>query len=187
MSSKAFDAVQSLKANAFGPPTNDEEARELAGVRARNECWWVHGDWPKSDCRPEPLKVLYHLLYHDGGLAAIAQTSVRTIRPPKGDFNVLTLAGVVSDPSVRGRGFGKAVIFNAIARLDEESLTHCLFQTGDARGLYEKIGAVLVTNRFVNRTADDPQANPWFDEWVMRYPPEAPWPEGLIDLNGSGY
>jgi len=186
VSSDAYNAIQALKADAFGLPTNDSEAAKLASRRASGEQWWVRGDWPESQ-RPEPLKVLYHLLYHDGGLAAIAQTSVRTVRPPSRDLDVLTLAGVVSAPSVRGRGPGKTVILDAFARLEEEGLTHCLFQTGDARGLYEKLGGTLVDNRFVDRTAQDPDANPWSDDWVMRYPADAPWPDGLIDLNGPGY
>ncbi len=130
---------------------------------------------------------MYHLLYHDGGLAAIAQTSVRTVHTSSSGLDLLTLAGVVSSPSLRGRGFGKAVILDAFARLEEEGLSHCLFQTGAARGLYEKLGATLVNNLFVDRTAQDPEANPWFDDWVMRYPSESPWPDGLIDLNGPGY
>lgn len=186
VSAEAFNAVHALKINAFGPPANEAEARESAARRAEGEQWWVHGAWPQSD-RAEPIKAFYHLLYHEDGLAAVAQTSVRTIRAPDNDLDVLTLAGVVSAPSLRGRGFGKAVILDAFARLEEEGLAHCLFQTGAARGLYEKLGAVLVDNRFVDRTGQDTEANPWSDDWVMRYPSAAVWPDGLIDLNGPGY
>jgi len=183
----AFNDIQSLKTNSLGPPTNAEEAREEAVVHARNEGWWVHGDWPDSDPSPEPRKVLYHLLYYQGGLAAVAQTSVRTVHTRRTDLALLTLAGVFTAPAVRGRGLGTAVILDAFSRLKEERLAHCLFQTGAARGLYEKLGATLVNNRFVDRTAQDTEANPWFDDWVMRYPAKSPWPDGLIDLNGPGY
>lgn len=183
----AFNDVQSLRSNAFGPPVSVAEAREDAAVRARGESWWVYGEWPKWDPRPEPRKVFYHLLYYKGGLAAVAQTSVRTVHAPKSDLDVLTLAGVFCAPPLRGRGLGKTVILDAFSRLKEEGLSHCLFQAGDSRGLYEKLGATVVHNRFVDRTAQDPEANPWFEDWVMRYPAESPWPDGVIDLNGSGY
>ncbi len=183
----AFNDVQMLRSNAFGPPVSAAEARADEAVRVRSENWWVHGEWPKSDRRPEPRKALYHLLYYKGGLAAVSQTSVRTVHTPRSDLDLLTLAGVFCAPPVRGCGLGKAVILDAFSRLKEQGLSYCLFQAGSSRGLYEKLGATVVNNRFVDRTAKDPEANPWFEDWVMRYPAESPWPGGIIDLNGPGY
>jgi hypothetical protein len=63
-----------------------------------------------------------------------------------------------------------------------------LFQTKqNVRPFYEKLGCVLVQNRIVNSHGDDPAANPFWDEVVMRYPSTATWPAGTIDLRGPGY
>ncbi|MEM1446609.1 MAG: GNAT family N-acetyltransferase [Planctomycetota bacterium] len=146
---------------------------------------WVRGEGDES-------APMFHAIREGGVLVTVAETFVRTIRigPERRERDVLALAGVVSDPAVRGRGLGAAVIRDAFARLDEEGIKQCLFQTGRARPLYERLGARLVTNRFVNRTAatrEAAEANPWDDEWVMRFPAEAPWFDGVIDLNGPGY
>jgi len=55
------------------------------------------------------------------------------------------------------------------------------------RPFYEKLGAVVVDNRIVNSLADNPAANPFWDEVVMRYPAGGDWPSGAIDLRGPGY
>ncbi|MEM7576109.1 MAG: GNAT family N-acetyltransferase [Planctomycetota bacterium] len=186
----AYDAIQALKGRAFGLPETEEEAREEAAWQAKSRRWWVDGVWYGAD-RAEPERVVYHLLYAHGRLASVAQTSVRTIYPEgTNGCAILTLAGVVSEPAIRGRGLGTTVIRDAFARLPEEGLEHCLFQTGKARPLYERLGATLVTNRFVNRTAATAEAaerSPWDDDWVMRYPAAAAWFDGVIDLNGQGY
>lgn len=184
-----MDAIVALKLRVFGEPDSAEEAKLLAEKNDADRAWWVRGEGVNRK-RFEPDVARFHLLHHDGQLAAIAQSSVRTLHTEAGSFPVLTLAGVASDPSVRGAGLGKAIVLDAFARLDEERLTHCLFQTGQARGFYEKLGGTLVTNRFVDRTAqppNEPEANPWADDWVMRYPATASWPGGTIDLNGPGY
>ncbi len=159
-------------------PTPDEQT--LARTRERAHRRWVAGEAAEA-------AGLMHVVKVDGGYAAVANTLRRTIDTATGLVTVLGLAGVASDPTVRGSGFGKAAVLDAFARLGEEGLTHCLFQTGKARGFYERLGAALVTNRFVDRTADDIEANPWSDDWVMRYPADADWPDGVIDLNGPGY
>lgn len=55
------------------------------------------------------------------------------------------------------------------------------------RPFYEKLGACLATNRIVNSLGDDPQASPFWDEIILRYPKDRQWPEGEIDLRGPGY
>ena len=43
-------------------------------------------------------------------------------------------------------------------------------------------------NIFFNSTdANDPNANPWWNEYVMIFPSNANFPLGDIDLNGNGY
>jgi GNAT superfamily N-acetyltransferase len=98
------------------------------------------------------------------------------------------LARVCTAPERRGRGLGERVVRTALALVDEGHLPWSLFQTTQAvRPFYERIGAVLVGNRIVNSLADDPQANPFWDELAMRYPAKAPAPEGVIDLLGPGF
>jgi hypothetical protein len=46
---------------------------------------------------------------------------------------------------------------------------------------------VTVDNRFVNSTAEDPHASPFWDRVIMRYPAKAGWPAGEIDLRGPGW
>ncbi|MEM8494724.1 MAG: GNAT family N-acetyltransferase [Planctomycetota bacterium] len=190
MPAEAFEAIQVLKDHAFGLPETEQEAREETVWREKGRRWWVDGVF-ESVAQVEPRRVLYHLLSADGALASIAQTSVRTIYLEHGaGCDILTLAGVVSEPAIRGRGLGAAVIRDAFARLEEEGLKHCLFQTGRARPLYERLGATLVTNGFVNgcaATREKMEARPWDDDWVMRYPASSAWFEGVIDLNGPGY
>ncbi|MEM8782259.1 MAG: GNAT family N-acetyltransferase [Planctomycetota bacterium] len=184
VSPDALDDVRAMRARGFAGmgPTPDEQT--LANRRERAHRRWVRGEAAEEGG-------LMHVAEVDGAFVAVANTLRRTIHTPTGPVAVLGLAGVASDPTVRGGGFGKAVVRDAFARLDEEAVPHCLFQTGAARGFYEKLGATLVTNRFVNRAiADpeaDPEASPWFDDCVMRYPAEAPWPDGVIDLNGPSY
>ena len=187
-----LEASYAVKANAFGPPNPKPrpEMQTHLARRRRERLWWVDGQWSDASS-PKPTAEMLHLAEDAGAVVAMALSFVRTVRTGDASFRVLALAGVVSDPAVRGRGFGQAVIRDAFARLEEESITHCLFQTGEARGLYEKMGGAVVGNRFVDRTAaergDDPEARPWDDEFVMRYPASAGWPDGVIDLNGPGY
>lgn len=166
---------------------------EAAAV-AENVACWVEGV-------TEDRGLVFHALRRDGRLVTVAETFVRTVfveDAPADDesgttrraVQVLALGGVATEASWRGRGFGAAVVRDAFGRLPELSLTHCLFQTGRARPLYERLGATRVANRFVNlseATIEAREADPWSDDWVMRYPRDAPWFEGVIDLNGSEY
>lgn len=118
-------------------------------------------------------------------------------RAPLQRLTILALREVCSHPEARGRGFGKAVVRSAFARVDEGAFPFSLFQTSRKnQGFYEKLGARRIEARIVNsrapedpddRMGGDPEANPFWDEIAMVYPAATPWPEGTIDLLGPGY
>lgn len=112
----------------------------------------------------------------------------RTIGTRGGEMTVLALAQVCTDPVERGRKLGAAVVRAAFDAVDRGPFPHSLFQTShQVRPFYEKLGCCPVENRIVNSLADDPTANPFWDEVVMRYPSGPGWPQGDIDLRGPGY
>ncbi len=120
---------------------------------------------------------------------AHAQTFIRVVKVDGQQIPVLALAGVCSDPTLRGKGLGAKVTRCAFEQLGDDGWPDIsLFQTS-VPGFYEKLGGRLVANPFVNRlNADDPQANPWRDDSVvMVYPATCDWPEGTVDLNGPCY
>jgi predicted N-acetyltransferase YhbS len=124
----------------------------------------------------------------DGGQAiAHARTFPRTIRSRSGDITLMGLAGVCVMPERRGEGLGRDVVRKAFERVDRGDFPVSLFQT-TVPDFYTGLGAKAIANRFVNsRNTDDPEANPWWDPHIMIYPADAVWPDGTIDLNGSGY
>lgn len=100
--------------------------------------------------------------------------------------NVLALASVCTDPDHRGKGLGVEIVKRAFDQVGRD-VPVSLFQTGVAK-FYEKLGARVVQNRFVNKlNLENPDANPWKDQQVMIYPADADWPTAEIDLNGPGY
>ena len=127
------------------------------------------------------------VIWESDRVVAHAQVFVRKIFFGSGEMGVLALAGVCTDPEVRGQGMGAAVVRRAFEKLAELDLGVCLFQTGVVP-FYEKLGARKIDNQFVNRAnVTDPTANPWWDKAVMIYPADADWPVGEIDLGGAGY
>ena len=128
------------------------------------------------------------IIREDGGVIAHAAALPRTIGTSQGEMTVLALAQVASDPALRGRGLGQAVVRAAFDAVDHGPFLHSLFQTShNVQPFYEKLGACVVTNRIFNSLAEDPAANPFWDAVVMRYPAAKPWPSGEIDLRGPGY
>lgn len=137
---------------------------------------------------PEEQHPRAFLVREAGRLIAQASAYPRTIGTMDGDITILALARVCTDPAVRGRKLGQAVAQAAFELVDRGQFPFALFQTRDTvRAFYEKLGAVAVDNRFVNSSAEDLTANPWWEPAIMRYPAEGSWPEGEIDLKGPGW
>jgi GNAT superfamily N-acetyltransferase len=123
-----------------------------------------------------------------GRVMAHASAYPRTIGTRQGDMTVLALARVCTDPAVRGKRYGDAVVRAAFALVDETVFPFALFQTTpQVRPFYERLGSVVIDNLFVNSFADDPTANPFWAEVAMRYPASPGWPAGRIDLRGPGW
>jgi len=128
-------------------------------------------------------------LIRDGGrVVAHSSAYPRTIGTSMGDMRVMALARVCTDPALRGRGLGDAVVRAAFELVDNGPLRFALFQTSkEVRPFYERLGAIAIDNRFVNSSAADPRANPFWAEVAMRYPARGAWPRGEIDLRGAGW
>jgi predicted N-acetyltransferase YhbS len=144
-------------------------------------------DWPKYR-GPEATYPRSFVIREDDRIVAHAAALPRTIGTSEGELTVLGLVHVCSDPDARGQKLGQAVVRAAFDLVDHGPYTHALFQTSNkVRTFYEKLGAGVVTNPIINSQADDPTANPFWDEVVMRYPAVKHWPEGEIDLRGPAW
>jgi GNAT superfamily N-acetyltransferase len=129
-----------------------------------------------------------YVVTEDGRLLAHALIFARTIRTANGEIPIAALARVCTAPEARGRGLGEAVARAAFGAVDRGEFPWALFQTSpQVRPFYEKLGAVVAENPFINSLAEGPKANPFWDEVVMRYPAHGAWPSGTIDLRGPGY
>jgi len=137
---------------------------------------------------PEDEHPRSFLVREGGRVIAHASAYPRPIGTSSGEMTVLALARVCTDPAVRGRKLGQAVVMEAFDLVDHGPFPFALFQTSDAvRPFYERLGAVTVDNRFINSLAEDPTANPFWDRVIMRYPAKPGWPAGEIDLRGPGW
>ncbi|MEM6334617.1 MAG: GNAT family N-acetyltransferase [Planctomycetota bacterium] len=166
---------------AFAEMMRPRPAEEIEAGRKRRLEQWVDGDGGAPHA-------MLHVALADGEPAATATTFARTVIPEGGEaIEVLALSGVAVEPSRQGGGLGEAVVRDAFARLGELGLSVCLYQTGLARGFYERMGARCVDNWFFDGTSDVVKCNPWTDRYVMIYPGDAAWPTGAIDLNGGHY
>jgi predicted N-acetyltransferase YhbS len=128
-------------------------------------------------------------IVRDGGrVVAHAEAVPRTLRTSAGDLTILALARVCTDPAVRGRNLGQAVVKAAFKLVEDGAYPFALFQTRETvQPFYEKLGAVRVNNRFYNSLAVDSTATPFWDPAIMRYPALGNWPIGDIDTNGPGW
>ena len=112
----------------------------------------------------------------------------RTIGTSEGKITIAGLARVCANPSQRGRGLGAIIAKAALEVIDSGAFPCSLFQTSpEVRPFYEKLGACVVENPIVNSLGEDPNTPPFKDKVIMRYPSNAKWPEGEIDLRGPGY
>src|SRR5690606_30487167 len=129
------------------------------------------------------------VIRRDGRVVAHAMLFSRTVSTTAGEMTLAGLSKVCVDAALRGQHLGERVVRTAFEPVDREVFPFALFQTASAvRPFYISLGATDVTNHCINSLADDPQANPWWDDVVLRYPAARPgWPEGEIDLRGPGF
>lgn len=186
-------------------PVEIWDARQFTTDQARSIGELIHRVWPKPTMtvadraaqqlaiganyvgRPEQAPRAM-VVVDAGRVVANATMEPRTIRAADRDIVVGALSRVCTDPALRGRGLGEAVVRAAFGLVDAGDFPFALFQTKrHLAGFYEQLGCVEVFNRFVNSLGDDPQANPFWDEIVMRYPADGDWPAGTIDLRGPAY
>lgn len=131
------------------------------------------------------------VIWEAGVALANAMVFRRTIATMDGPLDVMALAAVCSAPERRGKGLGRLVVAEAFREVDTGAYPVSLFQTG-VPNFYEKLGARLVDNGFVNSRYNptdkhgSPDA-PWWEPYAMIYPATYDWPSGEIDLLGAGY
>jgi predicted N-acetyltransferase YhbS len=165
----------------------------------------IYRTWPKPDkdaafrCRqmqqlaagytgPRQLAPRAYIVRDGQQVVANALIEPRTIGTSLGEMTILGLSKVCSDPALRGSGLGLRIVRAAFGPVDEGLFPFALFQTGHAiRPFYERIGACEITNRVIDSTSDNPEACPFADEVIARYPAGSGWPDGPIDLRGPGY
>ena len=186
-------------------PVEIWDSRYLTAEQARGIGELIHQTWPKPNMTaearaaqtielgrqhigepgPAPRSIV---AVEDGRVVAHAAIFPRVIGTERGDILIGGLARVCTDAAMRGRGLGQAVVREAFRLVDAGEFEFSLFQTTPSvRPFYVKLGCVPVENRIINRSAEDPAANPFWHEVVMRYPAGEGWPAGTIDLRGPGY
>lgn len=181
------------------------DARSMTDEQRRLVATLLCEIWPKPgrtvETRVERMKMLAasyegpdqtaprSLAIFDGPrLLAHAALVCRNIRTSAGEQTVAGLAQVCTDPSARGAGLGVRIVRAALAPVDAGDFSLALFQTtDDVQPFYERLGARRVENRFINSLGDDPEADAFWESVQMIYPGEAPWPSGVVDLQGPGY
>ncbi|HJS08717.1 MAG TPA: GNAT family N-acetyltransferase [Pirellulales bacterium] len=181
------------------------DRRRLSEPDARAVATLLCQIWPKPDrtvdsltrdllnkhrdyAGPEARFPRLFIIRQGDDVIACAGADPVTIGTSAGDMTVLALSRVCTDPEARGLKLGQAVVRAAFELVDDGTYPYSLFQTSEAvRPFYEKLGCVTVDNRFVNSTANDPNANPFWDTAIMRYPDTPGWPAGQIDLRRPGW
>jgi predicted GNAT family N-acyltransferase len=187
------------------PKIENIDRRTIGEADARAIAQLIVSIWPKPDRTvdsfaadmltqwkdydgPEDQHPRSFLIRESGRIVAHASVYPRTIETVKGEITVLALARVCTDPSVRGRKLGDAVMRACFELVDRGQFRFSLFQTTpDVRAFYERLGAIPVHNTFVNSLALDPKVSPFWAEVPMRYPATGDWPKGEIDLRGPGW
>ena len=128
------------------------------------------------------------VIRENGKVIAHSAVIPRTIGTSAGDMTIAALLRVCSSPDQRGRGLGEKIVRPVFDLVDAGAFPYSLFQTSpEVRPFYEKLGACEIENKIVNSLGEDPDASPFWDRVVMRYPSSGIWPEGEIDLRGPGY
>lgn len=133
----------------------------------------------------------WHIGRVNGLVVATAKTCEVTItHSGTGEQEVLlALTGVAVDPrgGNQGKGYGCAVVSAALARADASRRT-MLFQTGDALGLYQRLGCAEVDHSLTTNSAENnPEGKrPFVDYHCVIYPPGA-LPSVPLELHGGGW
>jgi hypothetical protein len=202
-----YDTLMTAISQATGglPKIETIDHRTISIADARAIAELIVSIWPKPDRTvetfatnilaqwkdyrgPEEEHPRSFLIRENGRVVAHASAYPRTIGTSKGDITVLALARVCTDPSVRGRKLGDAVVRQTFELVDRGTFPFALFQTSaNVRPFYERLGAVAIDNTFINSLATDPTVNPFWAEVPMRYPATGNWPSGEIDLRGPGW
>jgi hypothetical protein len=147
----------------------------------------VQNQW-KEYRGPNDMYPRMFVIRENGRVIAQASADPRTLGSTTGEVTILALSRVCTDPAVRGRKLGQAVVRKAFDLVDNGAFPFALFQTTEAvRPFYEAFGAIKIDNHFVNSLAVDPTAHPWWTPVIMRYPSTGNWPTGEIDLRGPGW
>jgi predicted GNAT family N-acyltransferase len=181
------------------------DRRKISEATARAIAELIVSIWPKPDRTvdnftaemlsqwidyqgPDNQHPRSFVIHEAGRVVAHASAYPRTIGTEQGDMTVLALARVCTDPAVRGKRYGDAVVRAAFALVDQDVFPFALFQTTQpVRPFYERLGSIVIENEIVNTLAEDPTANPFWAEVAMRYPAGPGWPSGKIDLRGPGW
>jgi predicted N-acetyltransferase YhbS len=170
-------AIAQLVASIWPKPGRTAEALAAEMVNQWRSYQGPEEQHPRSFVVREGERVIAH-----------ASFDPRTISADGKEITVLALARVCSDPLVRGRRLGQAVVQAAFKPVDQRAFPFSLFQTtNEVQPFYERLGAVRIHNRFVNSLATDPKADPWWNPVIMRYAGGPGWPDGEIDLHGPGW
>ena len=180
------------------PSISREKALQIGTFLA--EVWQKPGKGPeyranqlidrgKAYMGPEDRAPHSLVIYDDDQVVAHTLIFERIIGTGLGQMSAMALGMVSSSPNHRGKGLGGTIVKEAFSHVDQGLFELSLFQTSHAvRPFYEKLGCCLVENPVINSLdGQHPHENPFKDEIVMRYPAEASWPEGEIDLLGEGY
>jgi predicted N-acetyltransferase YhbS len=202
-----YDTLMAADSQAMGrfSPIETIDRRTIREADARAISELIVSIWPKPGRTVENYAAAmlhqwkdYHgpeaehprsfVVREAGRVVAHASADPRTIGTSAGEMQVLALARVCTDPSVRGKRLGDGLVRAAFALVDDGTFPFSLFQTSEeVCPFYERLGAIVVDNRFVNSLAADPKANPFWAEFAMRYPSTGDWPTGEIDLRGPGW
>ena len=130
---------------------------------------------------------LYTLYSDDDRLISTAFTFRKKILIGGREMVVLALGGVAVKQEFRGLGYGLTLVREAFNEVDAGRYPVALFQTM-CEGFYRKFGCRPIRNRIFNSLAENPDENPFVEDYVMIYPASFDWPEGEdIDLCGGGY